>query len=136
MAYKSRSRTLLGAGVGLAQFACLGLGGIMVTIRFGLQRYADEATALFPGDRNEALIRLVDCDECSLEDRNHAVWTLGQMQVEPALVALKRHYGGKCAHEWKLCQYELRKAIRRIEWHGARQGRLWRFVAKLHQPWR
>jgi hypothetical protein len=81
-------------------------------------------------------MQLVDCDTCSLEDRNHAVWALGQMAEERAIPVLRKHFDGKtCTHSTRLCQYELRKAIRMMETRQARNGPVWRLVAKLHQPW-
>ena len=71
-------RKLLLTGAGLLELLVLGLAGIIVSIRSGLQRFSDDAVARFPGDRAEALMQLVDCDACSLTDRNHAVWALGQ----------------------------------------------------------
>ena len=117
-------------------FAVLVLAGIIVSIRSALQRFSDDAVARFPGDRTEALMRLVDCDSCGLEDRNHAVWALGQMVEERAILLLRKHFDGRpCNHATRLCQYELRKAIRMIETRQERDGPVWRVVASWHRPW-
>ena len=124
------------AGACLAVVAVLGLAVIIVSIRAGLQRFSDQAVARFPGDRNTALIRVVECTTCLMEDRNHAVWALGQTVVAPALPVLKKHYDGNtCTHESRLCQKELRKAIHMIETRVERAGGLWESIARLHQPW-
>ena len=129
-------RKLLLAGTVLAALLVLGLAGIVVSIRSGLQRFSDDAVSRFPGDRAEALVRVVDCDTCSVEDRNHAVWALGQMAEERAISVLRRHYDGQpCTHTTRLCQYELRKAIRMIETRQERAGPVGRLVASWHQPW-
>ena len=129
-------RKLLLTGVGLLTLLVLVLAGISGSIRSGLQRFSDDAVTRFPGDRVEALMQLVDCDTCSLEDRNHAVWALGQMVEHRAISVLRKHFDGQpCTHTTRLCQYELRKAIRMIETRQEREGPVWRLVAKWHQPW-
>ena len=81
-------------------------------------------------------MQVVDCESCGLQDRNHAVWALGQMVEVRSLPALRKHFDGRpCQHTTRLCQYELRKAIRMIETRRERAGPVWRLVAGLHQPW-
>ncbi len=129
-------RKLLLTGGALVILLALVLAGIIVSIRSGLQRFSDEAITRFPGDRAGALMQVVDCDSCSLQDRNHAVWALGQMVEERAISMLRKHFNGQpCSHTTRLCQYELRKAIRMIETRQERAGPVWRLVAKWHQPW-
>jgi len=133
-------RKLLLAGVAVLTLLVLVLAGGILSIRSGLQRFSDDAVARFPGERAEALMQVVDCDACSLEDRNHAVWALGQMLEERAIPVLREHFDGQpCTHATRLCQYELRKAIRKIETREEilqRTGPVWRLVASsLHQPW-
>lgn len=133
----SRWRTLLIAAAGLLAVGVLGLAGMIVLIRSGLQRYSDEAMARFPGDRIEALTAVVNCENCPIEDRNHAVWALGQMVAVPALETLKKHYDGRpCTHNTRLCQYELKKAIHLIEARPPHPSAAWARFARLHQPWR
>ena len=123
------------AGVGLLMLPVLVLAGIIVQIRSGLQRFSDDAVARFPGGRAQALMQVVDCDTCRLEDRNNAVWALGQMAEEPAISVLRKYFDGQpCAHTTRLCQYELRKAIRMVETRQKRAGPVWQLVAKWHQP--
>jgi hypothetical protein len=133
----SMRRKLLLIGTGLTMLLILALAGMVVLIRSGLQRSSDDAVARFPGDRVEALMQVADCDTCALADRNNAVWALGQMAEERAISVLRKHYDGKpCTHASRLCQYELRKAIRMIETREQRSGPVWRLVAGLHRPWR
>ena len=109
-------RKLLWIGAGLLALSVLLLAGIVVSIRSGLQHYSDDAVGRFPGDRVQALIKVVDCDACPLQDRNHAVWALGQMAEPRAISVLKKHFDGRpCTHSTRLCQHELRKAIRKID---------------------
>lgn len=129
-------RKLLLTGAGLLALMVVALTGIIVSIRSSLQRFSDDAVSQFPGDRAEALIRLVDCDTCNLGDRNHAVWALGQMVEARSISVLRKHFDGQpCQHTTRLCQYELRKAIRMMETRHERNGPAWRLIAKLHQPW-
>jgi len=129
-------RKLLWTGAGLVTLCVLLLAGIVVSIRSGLQRFSDDAVGRFPGDRVQALIKVVDCDACSFEDRNHAIWALGQMAEARAISVLKKHFDGQpCTHPTRLCQHELRKAIRRIDSRHERTGRVSRLVANWHQPW-
>ena len=129
-------KVLLGAAVS-AILMVLGVGGVIVLIRSDLQQYSDEAIARFPGGRVQALVARVECNTCAMQDRNHAVWALGQMRVEQALPVLREYYDGrKCTHETRLCQYELEKAIRMIETKEERSGLVWDALGKLHQPWR
>jgi hypothetical protein len=130
-------RRLLRATCGIAMLIALALAGIVIPIRSGLQRASDNAASRFPGDRTHALIRVVDCADCTLEHRNLAVWALGQMVEKSSLVVLRKHFDGHpCTHATRVCQYELGKAIRMIETADRRTGPVWRLVAGWHQPWR
>lgn len=86
------------------------------SIRLEARAFGDAAAARFGGDRVSGLAELVACDPCSLRDRDMAVWALGELRDERALPVLKAHYtGGKCDHTVEPCQYELGKAIMKIE---------------------
>lgn len=122
-------RKLLWVGASLAALFLLLMAGVIVSIRSGLQRFSDDAVARFPGDRVDALVQMVECGACALKDRNHAVWALGQMAEERAILVLRKHFDGRpCTHTTRLCQYELRKAIRMIETRNERNGPVWRLT--------
>jgi hypothetical protein len=96
--------------------AILALAGLQLYIGWEARRTADRARAQFGGDRVIGLARMVDCESCGLGERNRAVWALGELGDERALPALRSHHrGGKCDHSRELCQYELDKAIRKID---------------------
>ena len=77
---------------------------------------ARSAMARYAGDRVQALSALVECESCSLRDRNRAVWALGQLRDRRALpVILRQRTGAECDHTAGLCQREIRKAIDAIE---------------------
>jgi hypothetical protein len=71
-----------------------------------------DAAGVHPGDRVDALIAYASCEEHSLRERNRAVWALGQLGDQRALPFLRSLEGGTCDHEHRLCQREIRKAIR------------------------
>jgi hypothetical protein len=109
----------LGASVAVAVSA-LALEGF---IRLDARAVGNRASARFGGDRITGLTRLVDCDGCDLRERDGAVWALGELRHQRALPVLRAHFTrGKCDHNRYLCQYELRKAIMKIEgtwgWFG------------------
>lgn len=110
-------------GAGLAGVVLLAFAGVIAVIHLGVSRFSAEAVARFPADREAALIRMVECTHCQMQDRNHAVWTLGYVGATRALPLLKRlHDGRRCEHETRLRQHELKKAIGKLE--RAQQGRI------------
>lgn len=77
----------------------------------------------YGGSAEDALISYLADESNSFNDRTHkAVWTLGMIKSEKALPLLKSLYkddpeGKTChgRHSSVLCQYELYKAIEKIE---------------------
>jgi hypothetical protein len=97
---------LLVAGAGVAQSMVL----------IAKRSLARQAVERFPGDRIEALSAMASCLNCSLEDRNHAIWALGEFGDRRALDALESlRTGRRCDHAKDVCQYEVDKAVRKIE---------------------
>ena len=133
---KSRKwRWILWGVAGCVAVGLVGLALVVIVIRSSLQRVSDAALRQFGGGRVGALIASVQCETCTMRERNLGVWALGQMAATPALPVLKMYYtGGKCDHERQLCQYELKKAIRMIETQAERTGPIWNVVAALHRP--
>lgn len=86
-----------------------------------------KAVARFSGDRIEALIATVNCETCSLRDRNRSVWALGQLRDKRALPVLYKYYTGKrCDHKTQICQDQLRTAIKWTEGNSFMLPQLWR----------
>jgi hypothetical protein len=72
----------------------------------------DAALAAHPGDQVEALVAFVETPTHGLQERNRAVWALGQLGDVRALPMLEKHYTGEpCDHDRELCQRELGKAL-------------------------
>jgi hypothetical protein len=86
--------------------------------------------AQFKGDRVEALIALVNCEECNLNDRNLAVWALGQLTDKRALPTLYKYRrpGIPCNHMTSICQYEIAKAIKWTEGNSYMFPQVWRVM--------
>jgi hypothetical protein len=128
-----RSHWFAGVPLVLITAAALALVTASSMIRHGLDQSSAFACHRFPGNRISALIALVECEECSLSERNRAVWALGQLQTRRALPSLHKYFTDtSCDHEQALCQYELGKAIRKIE--GRRSGTIARLMRALETP--
>ena len=99
--------------------------GISVWIKTDVNSLAQRATERFQQDKIESLLAMIESDEFSLKEKNHAVWALGIFKDERALPKLESlHSGQPCNHETEICQYELRKAILKIkrEFRGSWQA--------------
>jgi hypothetical protein len=97
----------------------------------GVTARSQTAQAHFPGKRIDALIRMVECDSCNPQDRNDAVWTLGQLDDPRALPVLEKYYtGAKCDHARYLCQETLQIALRHLrhEDNNRFESVLWRWM--------
>ena len=100
---------------GLA-LGAVGLGVIMWKVHAALEEFSALAQQAHPhpGDHVAALMDYMNAEEHSLRDRNHAVWALGQLADPRARPALEAACTGEpCDHDRDLCQYELKKAIKR-----------------------
>jgi HEAT repeat protein len=97
----------------------------------GVRAYSQTAQAHFPAKRVQALIAMVGCESCNMQDRNHAVWTLGQLDDPRALPVLEKYYtGAKCDHPKNLCQDTLQIALRHLrhEDNNRFESVLWRWM--------
>ena len=102
-----------------ALIVCLVLAGTALGIvRWKIQAGLDEwcvvaqAAHPHPGDDVAALLDYVQSDVHSLQQRNHAVWALGQARDRRALPVLQEFVTHEpCDHDRPLCQHELGKAI-------------------------
>jgi hypothetical protein len=111
--------TLLTATGVVAMVACVGVAAALslVAVRDGaVRRAVHDARERFPGDDVEALIAQATAAEAPLDERNRAVWVLGELRDRRALPALRALYVQQaCDHERLVCQREVRKAIAKIE---------------------
>lgn len=89
-------------------------GGLFL-IKHQANTFAKEATVTFQQNKTESLLMLIDSDKYSLEEKNKAIWALGVLKDKNALPKLEMLYTGEdCKHDEALCQYELKKAILKI----------------------
>jgi hypothetical protein len=90
------------------------LGVLRQQIQSGLNRWCMTAQVAHPhpGDDIMALLEYVQSEAHSLQQRDHAVWALGQARDPRALPVLEGFVTGQsCDHARHLCQHELGKAI-------------------------
>jgi len=119
---------VLGIAAGIFLVVCL---GVDLMIGWGINSTSRSAMAQFDGDRIEALMALVDCQNCRLEDRNRAVWALGQLRDKRALSILyKYRTGNPCDHLRQICQREISKAIRWTEGNSYMLPQIWRVMLR------
>ena len=122
----------LGFALGIVIVAYI---GISLMIGSDVNKTSQRAMAQFTGDRVEALIALVDCEGCSLHDRNLAVWTLGQLRDKRGLPVMHKYYTGEpFNHEWRICQYVISKAIRWTEGKSFMLPQVWRLMLRNDRP--
>jgi hypothetical protein len=104
-----------------------------ISIGLGVRKFSQMAQDKFHSDRVASLIAMVDCDSCAMNDRNHAVWALGQLADTRALPVLEKHYTGKpCDHFRDICQYELQKALRLMRNGYNSESLFWRWMLPRH----
>ncbi len=97
-------------------------------IGFSVRERCQTAREQYGGTCSSALMEYLR-DEAghSLQERNDAVWALGQLGDRDALPLLKHYYTGEeCQHDKYLCQYELQKAISLIEGGFNSTAWMWR----------
>ena len=108
-----KKHMIAAAGIGLLALALV-YGFTCLGIYRGMRDLAGEASETYGGDSVTALMALLDDPNQGLPKRDRAVWALGQIGDDRALSVLKKYYTGEpCDHTRFLCQYELKKAIRK-----------------------
>jgi len=107
----------------LVSLFLIGIAVLYFWIRSDVAKNIELAQKKYPGSPEDALISFMMDESNSFNDRTHiAIWTLGMMKSERALPFLKSLYkddpeGKICYknHSSMLCQYEIYKAISKIE---------------------
>ena len=80
-----------------------------------VNKIAYNAVFHFHKDKVESLLMVIDSDRFSLKEKNKAIEALGFIADKRALDKLKSLVTHKkCDHAREVCQYELLKAIRKI----------------------
>ncbi len=97
----------------------------------GVRTYSQVAQTQFPGKRVEALIAMVECHTCSMQDRNNAVWTLGQLDDPRAIPVLEKYYVEASRDQaGSLSQIKLQIALRHLKHNDGNryESALWRWM--------
>ena len=75
----------------------------------------EEACSKYPGTEVEALITYLKKTK-ELRKKNRAIWALGELRDKKVLPILEALYtGAPCDHSRFVCQYEVKKAIKKIK---------------------
>ena len=107
-----RKRTIGYVLVSVVLFLVLILYGLRTWVYFGALEAGWDAQSSHPGDKIEALISVLESEQSSLKEKNHAVWALGQLRDERAVPALEELYTGEpCDHNRFVCQREAKRAL-------------------------
>lgn len=118
-----KNRTIKIALISAALLALLGLSGftgLLLWVNHGVREVAERACQTqgmtYPEHKVEALIATVGDARQPFQERNLAVWALGQLGDERALPVLKAQLTGRpvCNHSQAICQYEAKKAMAKI----------------------
>ena len=116
-------RILVFTGGAILLVCLILLFAVHFMIRKDVKEHIDLAQQRYSGTPEEALIALMQDEQNAMYERIHTgIWTLGQIRSEQALPLLKAYYkddpkGETCfgKHDSMLCQYEIHKAIWKIE---------------------
>ncbi|MCP3929556.1 MAG: hypothetical protein GY705_10685 [Bacteroidetes bacterium] len=114
---KNKFRNLIFLGLSLLAICMvLAYTGIRIWIKTDVNKICKIATHQYSGDKVEALTVLLQSDKQSLKEKNQAIWALGELKDERAVSLLKKlRNGEECDHSKFVCQYELDKALQKIE---------------------
>ena len=125
--WRKASKCAIAVSLALFVLAALTLATDGLIIGSSVRLFSHQAQSRFPGDRTEALIALAKCQTCDVRDRNHAVWTLGQLDDQTALPVLESCYSGKCG---ALDEEMLKLALRHLRHQDSNRSEafLWRWM--------
>jgi len=89
---------------------------LMVLIKISVINISNQAKLDFQGDSIHALCYMAQSEDFSINERNKAIWALGQLKAEEAIPVLRNLLNHEeCSHEIDICQREIKKSIRKIE---------------------
>ena len=116
----------------LFSFIIILYGIICWTIFLDVKKVCNKATREFKGDTIESLTELLNSDINSYEEKNDAIWALGQIGDPKALPLLEKFYTGNpcekpCRRNQSICQREVSKAIQTCK--GAFSATRWMYFS-------
>ncbi len=104
-------------------------------ITVALAQHCRTAQTSYSGDCVTAELQLLQDENRSFEDRNMAIWTLGQIADPRAHSVLAQYFTGVIPDREPLAeglsQYEMKKALAHLENGAPLTSMLWRAVASL-----
>lgn len=87
-----------------------------ISIGKEVNRRCELAQSQYGGDCVEALMQTLEDDKKFFRERNHAIWSLGQLGDERAIPVLEKYYTGNIPdrepYDDGLSQYEMKKALK------------------------
>jgi len=126
-------RVLWGGLVAVVVIGASVLGLTMHWISSDVRAACHEARQEFEGDCVEALVAYASSDQHTFEERNSAIWALGEIGDKRAVPALQRMLSTEtlcpspCNVSTCMCQYSVEKAIKLCE--GLNIARwVWRWI--------
>ena len=109
-------------GIGLAGLVVIAVLIFIITslwIGSDVRRYCKRARQIYGGGCFSALSEMVDDTGMPFRDRNHAIWSLGQLGNPKALTYLNKYYTGNIPKtenlDAGLSQYEMSKAMKLMQ---------------------
>jgi hypothetical protein len=105
--------------------------GVHLFAGFLVRGFSHKAQTQFPGTRVDSLIATLECSSCSTQDRNHAIWALGQLDDPRALPVLEKYYvGTKGNNPQNLDQEKLQDEIRHLRHEDTQRywSVIWRWM--------
>ena len=88
----------------------------MNSIYFTVKTACDESINIFEGDCVEALMQITQSNNFNYEQKNHAIWALGQLADSRGLIVLEKlneeAKENPCKLNEAICKYEVQKAIK------------------------
>lgn len=122
-------------------FSILVISGVLILslaavawIGLEVKNSCNKAQREFTGNCVEALMYFVDDQSQSFQDRNTAIWSLGQLGDPQALPVLEKYYTGDIPEREPLTemisQYELKKAINLVKGGQNISAPFWRWMVK------
>ena len=96
-------------------------GSVIIFIKTGANKFANQAVMEYQEGKTESLLRMIFDESTSIEEKNTAIWALGTLKDEEALLGLQKLDSMMVENEvLGISEYELNKAILKIkgDWRG------------------
>lgn len=86
--------------------------GLRIWFKSDIDKICGNAMSVYPGDKIEALLAVLNSGNSNLKDKNQVIWALGKLRDKRAVPVLEKYYTGqKCDHKKFVCQQGLQRSI-------------------------